>query len=41
MIEGFYGIDNDGQEVKNGEVLSLGKHELQFHLTPWCIGQRP
>ncbi len=34
MIEGFYGIDNDGQEVKNGEVLSLGKHELQFHLTP-------
>lgn len=34
LIEGFYGIDNDGQEVKNGEVLSLGKHELQFHLTP-------
>lgn len=34
MIEGFYGIDNDGQEVKNGETLSLGKHELQFHLTP-------
>lgn len=34
MIEGFYGITDDGQEVKNKEVLSLGKHELQFHLTP-------
>lgn len=34
MIEGFYGIADDGQEVKNKEVLSLGKHELQFHLTP-------
>lgn len=34
MISGFYGIADGGLEVKNGDTLSLGKHELQFHLTP-------
>ena len=34
MIEGFYGVDNNMQEIKDEEVLSLGKHKLQFHLTP-------
>lgn len=34
MIEGFYGVDNNMLEIKDEEVLSLGKHKLQFHLTP-------
>ena len=34
MMAGFYGIGEDGLEVKNGDTLSLGKHELQFVLTP-------
>lgn len=34
MIKGFYGIDTQLKEVKDEEVLSLGKHKLQFYLTP-------
>ena len=34
MVEGFYGVDNNMLEIKDEEVLSLGKHRLQFHLTP-------
>lgn len=34
MVEGFYGLDNNMLEIKDVEVLSLGKHKLQFHLTP-------
>ncbi|HZK69733.1 MAG TPA: FprA family A-type flavoprotein [Paludibacter sp.] len=34
MVEGFYGVDNNMLEIKDEEVLSLGKHKLQFHLTP-------
>jgi flavorubredoxin len=34
MINGFYGIDTQLKEVKDNEVLSLGKHKLQFYLTP-------
>ena len=34
MMAGFYGIGEDGMEVKNGDTLSLGSHELQFVLTP-------
>ena len=34
MVEGFYGVDNNMLEIKDEEFLSLGKHKLQFHLTP-------
>ena len=34
MIEGFYGITTNEVEVKNGSKLSLGRHELNFVLTP-------
>ena len=29
MLEGFYGVTDDVVEVKNGETLSLGNHELR------------
>ncbi len=34
MIEGFYGITDGDKEVKNGDAISLGKHTLNFVLTP-------
>lgn len=35
MMAGFYGIEGGCEhEVKNGDTLSLGKHDLQFVLTP-------
>lgn len=34
MMQGFYGISGDDVEVKNGNTLSLGKHTLNFVLTP-------
>jgi flavorubredoxin len=34
MVEGFYGLDEKVLEIKDGEVLSLGTHQLQFFLTP-------
>lgn len=34
MLEGFYGVTNKVVIVKEGEELSLGKHTLQFHMTP-------
>ena len=34
MMAGFYGIDDAGMEVKNGDSLTLGQHTLQFFLTP-------
>jgi len=34
MLEGFYGVASNTKEIKDGEILSLGKHKLQFHLTP-------
>ena len=34
MLEGFYGVTNDVVEVKNGEVIQLGHHDLQFVLIP-------
>ena len=34
MMKGFYGISDNTLEVKNGDTLSLGKHTLQFVLTP-------
>lgn len=34
MASGFYGIDDNLLEVKNGDTLCLGKHTLQFVLIP-------
>ncbi len=34
MMQGFYGIDSQLLEVKNGDTLSLGQHQLTFVLTP-------
>jgi len=34
MVEGFYGIDDNMLEIKDEQILSLGSHKLQFHLTP-------
>lgn len=34
FVKQFYGITEGVREVKDGETLSLGQHELTFHLTP-------
>jgi flavorubredoxin len=34
MLDGFYGIRDGLHEVKDGDKLSLGRHELTFFLTP-------
>lgn len=34
MMAGFYGINDNTIEMKNGEELSLGSHTLQFFMTP-------
>ncbi len=34
MVFGYYGIDENVLEITDGETLSLGRHELQFFLTP-------
>jgi len=34
MISGFYGINDNLKIISDGENLSLGKHNLIFHLTP-------
>lgn len=34
MIEGFYGINDNAREVKNGDFIDLGSHKLTFVLTP-------
>ena len=34
MLSGFYGISENELEVKNGDTLCLGSHELKFVLTP-------
>ena len=34
MVKGYFGITDGLQEVKDGEILELGKHRLQFVLTP-------
>ena len=34
MVEGFYGVDTNMKEIKDGETLSLGEHKLIFYLTP-------
>ena len=34
MVEGYYGIDDNTMEIKDGDQLSLGHHQLTFYLTP-------
>ena len=34
MIEGFYGVSGKSLEVKDGDALPLGHHQLRFYLTP-------
>lgn len=34
MMRGFYGIEDDRLEVKNGDVIELGHHTLKFVMTP-------
>lgn len=34
MVYGYYCIDDNVLEIADGESLSLGKHELEFYLTP-------
>lgn len=34
MVNGYYGEAGNVLEVKDGDVLSLGKHQLSFHLIP-------
>lgn len=34
MLQGFYQISDDTMEVKEGDTLDLGKHTLQFFMTP-------
>jgi len=35
MISSFYGISENIDVVQDGEVLDLGKHKLQFFMTPF------
>lgn len=34
MMSGFYGIKENTIEVKNGEEITLGQHQLKFFMTP-------
>jgi flavorubredoxin len=34
MVEGYFSVTNNVCEIKDNDTLSLGKHELQFLLTP-------
>jgi flavorubredoxin len=34
FLKGFYGIEENLYEVKDGDTLELGSHTLTFHLTP-------
>lgn len=34
MLQGFYQISDDTIDVKEGDTLDLGKHTLQFFMTP-------
>lgn len=34
FLEGFYGIVENLHEVKDGDVIDLGKHKLKFYMTP-------
>ena len=34
MMRGFYGIEENRVEVKNGDTISLGEHTMRFVMTP-------
>jgi len=34
MVDGYYGVADNTLEIKDREILSLGTHQLQFHITP-------
>lgn len=34
MVKGFYGLDDELVEIKNGDVLDLGNHKLTFVMIP-------
>src|SRR5665647_970101 len=34
MVQGFYGLDDNTLEIKDGEILKLGNHKLEFIFTP-------
>lgn len=34
MMQGFYGIDGEQIEVKQGDKIDLGHHTLEFYITP-------
>lgn len=34
MVEGFYGVNTNMKEIKDGETLKLGHYSLHFYLTP-------
>lgn len=34
MVKGYYGEEGATMEVKDGDILDLGKHKLSFHLIP-------
>lgn len=34
MLEGYFGITDNTVEVNEGDILSLGKHTLQFYMVP-------
>ncbi|GHV58136.1 flavodoxin [Bacteroidia bacterium] len=34
MLNGYFGITDGVQEIKDGEIIELGKRRLQFFLTP-------
>lgn len=41
MVEGYYGIDDNTMEIKDGDQLSLGRHQLTFTSHLWCTGPKP
>ncbi len=34
MIEGFFGISDNLMEIKEGDMLDLGRHKLRFYMAP-------
>jgi len=34
MVQGFYGLEDNTLEIKDGEILKLGNHKLEFIFTP-------
>lgn len=34
MVDGYYGVTDNTLEIQDEQILSLGSHKLEFHLTP-------